>query len=327
MTWHPLRFVPIYQERVWGGRAMEARLGRSLPVGRTIGESWEITDRVGAQSVVAEGPLAGRTLHELLEQDSEGLVGDAPLRAGRFPLLLKVLDAQSVLSLQVHPPAAVVDRLGGETKTELWYFLHASPGAEIFVGLRPAMTRERFESALAEGGGRVAECFHRFGVAVGDAMYLPSGRAHALGAGLLLFEVQENSDTTYRVYDWDRVGLDGRPRPLHRAESLASIDFADHEPGPLPRRWTSVATGGEVRPLVSGPPFGARVHRLPAGGEAAVARSGCELLAVVRGRVRVGAGAGVVELGPGETGLVPAALAGAPLRAVTEAEWLATWPC
>lgn len=328
MTWHPLRFHPLYQERVWGGRALQVRLGRSLTSTKPIGESWEISDRLEAQSVVAAGPLAGRTLHALLQEDPVGLLGDVRPRGDRFPLLVKILDAQAVLSLQVHPPAAVAARLGGESKTELWYFLHAEPGSEIFVGLRRGTTRATFERAL--DAGQVAECFHRLTVEVGDVMHLPSGRAHALGAGLLLFEVQENSDTTYRVYDWDRVGLDGRPRLLHRDESLASIDFADHEPALASREWHSRPLPGghqvSVRPLVAEPPFGAEVRRLNAGERCLAPRAGCEVLAVARGRLRVGAGEGAIELTAGETGLLPAALRTAPIVALETTEWLAAWP-
>ncbi len=328
MTWHPLRFHPLYQERVWGGRALQARLGRSLASASPIGESWEISDRTEAQSVVAQGPLAGRTLNALLREDPVGLLGEVRPRGQRFPLLLKILDAQAVLSLQVHPPAEVAARLGGEAKTELWYFLHAEPGSEIFVGLCRGTNRESFEHAL--DAGRVAECFHRLAVEVGDVMYLPRGRAHALGAGLLLFEVQENSDTTYRVYDWDRVGLDGRPRPLHREESLASIDFADHEPSLAGYPWKPRAfpdgRSGWVRPLVAQPPFGAELRRLAAGERCVGPRAGCEVFAVARGRLRIGEGEGAIELAAGETGLLPAALSETPILALEAAEWLAAWP-
>src|SRR5690606_21710760 len=137
--------------------------------------------------------------------------------------------------LQVHPPPERALQLGGEPKTEMWYFTAADPGAEILVGLKRGTTREEFERRLAEG--TVADCIHRSPVRAGDAMHLPSGRVHALGAGLLLFEIQESSDTTYRVFDWNRPGLDGKPRPLHVRESLDSIRFDDHEPPLLPTAW------------------------------------------------------------------------------------------
>src|SRR5207302_7774492 len=148
---------------------------------------------------------------------------------GRFPLLIKILDAQEKLSLQVHPPAHKAAALGGEPKTEMWYIAEAEPGAELYVGLKQGVTRTEFERKISSG--TVAECFHRIAVREGDTMFLPSGRVHALGAGLVIFEIQQNSDTTYRVFDWNRVGLDGKPRELHVTESLENIDFEDFEPG------------------------------------------------------------------------------------------------
>jgi mannose-6-phosphate isomerase len=161
------------------------------------------------------------------EHRAELLGGAAPAAGGRFPLLCKLLDAHEQLSLQVHPPPRLAHL--GDPKTEMWFIAAAASDAELFVGLRPGVTRESFERAVADG--RCADCFHRVPVRAGDVMFLPSGRVHAIGAGLVIFEIQQNSDTTFRVYDWDRVGLDGQPRPLHVLESLESIDFADVEPG------------------------------------------------------------------------------------------------
>ena len=144
-----------------------------------------------------------------------------------FPLLVKILDAQDKLSLQVHPPPAKAKELGGEPKSEMWYFAETTPEADIFAGSKRGVTRDEFERKT--GDGTVAECFHHLVVKPGDVMFLPSGRVHALGAGSVLFEIQQNSDTTYRVFDWNRVGLDGKPRDLHIPQSLASIDFNDFE--------------------------------------------------------------------------------------------------
>lgn len=224
----PILFQPIYQERVWGGRRLETELGRVLPGQSPIGESWEIVDREEAQSVVREGPLAGRTLHELWVGDRGRFFGSLAPEAPRFPILVKLLDATDRLSLQVHPPAAVAGRFGGEPKTEMWYIMAAAPDSELYVGLRRGVTREKFSEAIA--AGTVAQCFHRIPTRAGDFMFLPSGRVHAIGAGHLIAEIQQNSDTTFRVYDWDRKGLDGRPRALHVAESLECIDFSDIEP-------------------------------------------------------------------------------------------------
>jgi len=217
-------------ERVWGGRRLATKLGKPLDGDAPIGESWELVDREDAQSVVARGQLAGTTLHELWTAMREPVFGSGLPDSPRFPLLAKILDARETLSVQVHPPAHKAAELKGEPKTEMWYLLDTEPGAELFAGLRRGTTRADFERALGEG--RVASLLHQVPVKVGDAMFIPSGRCHAIGAGCLIVEIQQNSDTTYRVYDWDRTGLDGKPRALHVAESLASIDFDDHEPQP-----------------------------------------------------------------------------------------------
>jgi mannose-6-phosphate isomerase len=149
-------------------------------------------------------------------------------------LLVKLLDCRERLSLQVHPPASVAAKLGGEPKTEMWYILDAAPDAHLIAGLRRGVTREMFQAAIQSPNSKIEDFVHRFPVRAGDSVFIPSGRVHAIDAGLVIVEIQQNSDTTYRVYDWGRVGLDGRARPLHIAESLASIDFNDFEPSPTP---------------------------------------------------------------------------------------------
>lgn len=225
-------------ERIWGGRRLETLLHKRLPVGSRFGESWELVDRTDAQSVVHDGPLHGRTLHELWTEFREPVFGAGLADSERFPLLFKLLDAQERLSVQVHPPASVAAQLGGEPKTEMWYFIDALLESDLYAGLRRGVTREDFMVALDEG--RVAELIHRIPAHRGDAFFIPSGRIHAIGAGNLLFEVQQNSDTTYRVFDWKRLGLDGKPRALHVKESLQSIDFEDPEPGLVEPRGETV---------------------------------------------------------------------------------------
>jgi mannose-6-phosphate isomerase len=226
----PLRFQPLYQTRVWGGRRLETVLGRTLPDPQPYGESWELCDRAEHQSRVLEGEYKGLSLHDLWTQHREEVFGRryADHAAERFPMLVKVLDCEDVLSLQVHPPASVATRLGGEPKTEMWYVMDASHEASIYAGLKQGTTRDAFVRALGEG--RVAELVHRVRPQQGEFMFVESGRLHALGAGLMVYEIQQNSDTTYRVFDWNRVGLDGKPRELHVQESLASINFDDFEP-------------------------------------------------------------------------------------------------
>ena len=226
-----LEFTPLYKERVWGGRGLEAKLGRKLPDGQVIGESWEIVDRPDEQSVVASGALAGQTIRELLERSAADILGPDSDPAKPFPILVKWLDCQDRLSLQVHPPAEIASSLGGEPKTENWYVAAAKSDASLIVGLKKGVTREQFETALANN--QAGDCVHRFSVKAGDSILVESGRMHAIDAGNLILEIQQNSDTTYRVYDWGRVGLDGAPRQLHIEESLKSIDFDDFEPDPL----------------------------------------------------------------------------------------------
>ena len=224
-----LRFVPLPQERVWGGRALETALGRALPPGdRPFGESWDIVDRPEAQSVVVGGTFAGLTLRELMEQHSAAIMGPRWPVGKPFPILVKWLDCRERLSLQVHPPAAVAAKLGGEPKTENCFIAAAAPDAHLIVGLKPGVTRAQFEAAVAAGTAEA--CVNRFPVAAGDSVLVRSGTVHAIDGGNLILEIQQNSDTTYRVFDWGRVGLDGKPRQLHLAESLQAIRWDAQTP-------------------------------------------------------------------------------------------------
>ena len=212
---------------MWGGRRLESELGKKLPTEKRFGESWEIVDRPEAQSIVRNGALRGKTLHDLWTQDRNEIFGDVP-DAPRFPLFLKILDAHEKLSLQVHPPEKIARQLGGESKAEFWYVLAAEAGSEIYLGFRKSLTRDQFEKSLRDG--RAAHHAYEVQVTPGDAVFLPAGRFHAAGAGNLLIEVQQNSDTTYRVFDWNRVDDKGRPRQLHIAQALQCVDLDDVRP-------------------------------------------------------------------------------------------------
>ncbi len=215
-------------ERVWGGRELERTYQRQLPhPSHPFGESWEIVDRAGEQSVVDQGEFAGATLSELWQGRRAEIFGDYPIE-GPFPILIKVLDARDDLSIQVHPPVHLATDLGGEPKTEMWFIADCEPGAKLYVGLKDGITREAFEKAITDG--TVADVVHAVSPQPGDSIFIASGRLHAIGAGFLIHEIQQNSDTTYRVFDWNRTGLDGKPRELHVDQSLASIDFDDFEP-------------------------------------------------------------------------------------------------
>ena len=237
----PITFDPLAMERVWGGRRFETLLGKTLPHAVPVGELWEMVDRPEAQSVVHEGPLKGKTLHDLWIGHREEVFGSLHTSnpSPRFPLLIKLLDARERLSVQVHPPVARAASMNGEPKTECWYFLHASKGASVYAGLKKGVSRKQFEQALQEG--TVEETLHSVQADTGESIFIPSGRLHAIGEGLVIVEVQQNSDTTYRVFDWNRRSLDGNPRDLHIKESLASIDFNDFEPPLTPSSQTVVA--------------------------------------------------------------------------------------
>jgi len=302
---YPLIFHPIFKERVWGGRSLESLYRKALPPGAPIGESWEISDRPGDVSVIANGPLAGKDLHGLMEQQPRDVLGDAAAAHGRFPLLIKLLDAREKLSLQVHPPADNAAAWGGEPKTEMWYIAHAEPGAELYVGLKRGVSRAEFERKIQTGD--VADCFHRVPVKAGDAMFLPSGRVHAIGAGLVIFEIQQNSDTTYRVFDWNRVGLDGKPRELHVAQSLASINFEDFEPD-LTRSEFSSAGRFKIRPLARHALFKVDHFRSIAQETLRFTQPRLRIIAVLENRLTV-SGEGIsIELHPGRFCLVPASV-------------------
>ncbi len=227
----PIFFEPLFMERVWGGRRLASFPGKHLPQSSRIGESWEIVDREEAQSVVHDGPLRGLTLHELWTDHREEIFGAGLPPSERFPLLCKLLDAQERLSVQVHPPAPAAAQFGGECKSEMWYVMNALLDSDLYAGLKKGVTLQTFKQALRDG--HVAEQIHELPVCQGDAVFIPSGRVHAIGAGNLIAEIQQNSDTTYRVFDWNRIGFDGRPRDLHIEESLASINFEDIEPAKI----------------------------------------------------------------------------------------------
>jgi mannose-6-phosphate isomerase len=304
---YPFIFQPIFKNRVWGGRELERLYAKKLPAGQPIGESWEISDRSGDASVIANGALAGKDLRWLMEHHTAEILGDAqPATEGRFPLLCKILDAREKLSLQVHPPADKAKELQGEPKTEMWFIAAAAPDASLYVGLKNGVTRAEFEKKITDGS--VADCFHRVPVRAGDAMFLPSGRVHAIGSGLVIFEIQQNSDTTYRVFDWNRAGLDGQPRELHIAQSLASIDFNDFEPKLVTTPFT--ANGNiQRRPLVNDSLFNVEAWQLKAGANAPLKPKKLQIVAVTSGALEIKSGADSDNLAAGQFALIPASLA------------------
>jgi mannose-6-phosphate isomerase len=298
----PLILAPIYRSYLWGGRRFGTALGRTLPGAGVFAESWQLVDRGGDQSVVASGPLAGTTLGALVSASGRDLLGrHAPQRA--FPLLFKFLDACQDLSVQVHPDDERAARLGTPDlgKTEAWYVVDAAPGSRIYAGLAPGVTREVFAAALRVG--RCDEAIHSFPVRAGDCVFIPAGTVHAIGAGLLVAEIQQSSDVTFRLHDWNRVGPDGKPRALHVEEGLeATTKF-----GPVAPVTPAVTSDPAVRRLVACDyfVFDEVRPREPwhVGGD-----DGCHFVAVIGGGVAFDDRWGLPHLGVGDCALLPASI-------------------
>ena len=317
---YPLRFEPIFQRYVWGGR----RLGEvfNKPIGEAAAaESWEVVDHGDAQSVVREGDLAGWTLSRLIGKFGNEILGPElfslttadglpdSLRA-RFPLLLKFLDANRNLSVQVHPN----DRMGASLvppdlgKTEAWYVMHAEPGAKIFAGLKTGVSENEFRLAIESGG--VESKLHHFTPSKGDCVFIPAGTLHAIGAGLLIAEIQQASNTTFRVYDWGRVGTDGNPRPLHIERSIEATDFT--RGSVVPQVPVSIA-GTPWERLVACEKF--EMNRAFINSPIEVGGDGrCRILAVTEGSLQLSADPCTEPLRLADTALLPACLGATTLQ-------------
>ncbi len=223
MQLYPLKFKPIYKKRIWGGQKLKDFFGKDLGEGEKIGESWELADLPEDKSVISNGQFAGQTLNSIIEKYPEEITDDENFTLP-FPLLIKFLDAQDILSVQVHPDEQTCRRMDkGEPKTECWYIIDAEPGAVIYKGLKKGTSKEQFAKAIKKGS--VAELLEKVSVRAGQCHFLPAGTAHSIGAGLLIAEIQTPSDTTYRIFDFNRIDDAGRARDLHIEEALESIHF------------------------------------------------------------------------------------------------------
>jgi mannose-6-phosphate isomerase len=299
---YPLRFHPILRRYLWGGRRLEG-LGKPLGEGDDYAESWEIVDRPGDQSTVAFGPLAGCTLSELVARHADKLLG-RHAGCGRFPLLVKFLDAHKRLSLQVHPDdarAALADP-PDVGKTEAWVILDAAPESYLFAGLRRAVDRDLLAREVARGCGEL--CAHRVEPKVGDCFFLPAGVLHALGPGLLVAEIQQAGDTTYRLYDWNRRGPDGQPRPLHVQQALAAIDY---DYGPVDRQQPQPTENPHAERLVAGDKFVLDRWKLAETGQVGGDRR-CHVLVVLSGTLAIERDPADQPLVAGSVVLLPAEL-------------------
>jgi mannose-6-phosphate isomerase len=309
----PLRFEPWLRPMPWGGDRL-ASLGKAVPTGGRYGESWEISDHPLHRSIVAGGPWAGQSLRQLMEEQRRALLGPAAGAHETFPWLVKLLDAQDWLSVQVHPDAQAVRRFrpGEGPKTEAWLVLDALPASRIYAGLGPGVDERKVRVALAQG--TVAECLHSFTPQPGDCVFLPAGTVHAVGGGILLAEIQQTSDATFRLFDWDRRDSQGQPRALHIEEALASIhwDQGPVRPVHIPGMTAERATNRQL-PLVRCGEF--HLDYLEA-----VAPQFCggdghlRALIVVRGGGRLLAPTGAEMLAPGQAWVLPAAMPPAQLH-------------
>lgn len=297
-NWYPLRFTPIFRHYLWGGRRLADVLGKKIGEGDAA-ESWEIVDHGSDQSVVANGPLAGSTLSELVRDHASELLGAAYSDAAQFPLLFKFLDCNKDLSVQVHPNDAQGAKLDPPDlgKTEAWVVMAAEPGAKVYAGLKRGFDRAAFERELNRGTCEL--CLHSFEPQPGDCIFIPAGTVHALGAGLLVAEIQQASDTTFRLFDWNRVGADGKSRELHIA---AGLDVTDFDRGPVVPQIPQPTDQQHAEQLVACDKFVLERWQLDApqtiGGDGK-----CRLLAIVDGEIAIGD----ETLSPGATALLPAA--------------------
>jgi mannose-6-phosphate isomerase len=299
---YPLVLAPVYKDYIWGGTRISSAFGRNLPPG-VYAESWEVSDREEGASVVANGPKAGVSLRDLIASDGVDVMG--PGGGSRFPLLIKIIDAAKCLSVQVHPSNENAASVGGDAKTEMWYVLAADPGAGVYAGFERTVTPEEFSWALAEQ--RVDKLLRFVEVAAGDVVFIPGGRVHAIDKGCLLLEIQQNSNTTYRVYDWGRLGHDGKPRELHVDQAMRVLSWDDDgDPKVVPDR---VERGDRTTRwrLIDSPLF--RVDRIELGGSLTVTdNAGFQALFVASGSVVVESEAHKEEVALGTSCLVPAAV-------------------
>ena len=301
---YPLRLKPVYKDYLWGGDRIGRTFQRAVPPG-LVAESWEVADRPEGMGVVENGPLAGQTLQQLRQALGADLLGQKGKAFAALPLLIKLIDARQTLSVQVHPDNAGAARHGGEPKTEMWYILAAEPGAFVYAGLQEGVTPGSFARAVHQQS--VEGLLHKVPVKPGDAVFIPGGRVHAIGAGCLLLECQQNSNTTYRIYDYGRVGADGKKRELHLAEALKVIHWDDRSPPLAVPVQREQSPPGERWEILASPYFRMEQLRLSGAWNLAPEHATFRVLFVEEGTVSITGPLGVEQAARGTTLLIPAA--------------------
>ena len=321
-SFYPLLFEPVYKDSIWGGTRIGSVFHRdnAPPV---CAESWEVSTHADGPSLVTNGPFAGQTLADMAQRYGTALVGRLAPDPSCFPLLFKIIDARACLSVQVHPNAATAARYGGAPKTEMWTVLDCEPNTSLFAGFNPGVTAETLRRALSKK--TVAACLAELPTRPGDALYIPGGQVHAIGAGCLIYEVQQTSNTTYRLYDWDRLGQNGRPRQLHIEQALTHIDWTLPAPvltrgTPLPgthplNTWTDILTT---------PHFHLRRLWLKAPETLVSDASSFQVLFVCSGTATAAVDGSTVDLPCGTSCLIPAAATPCLLSPCKSAEVLLT---
>jgi mannose-6-phosphate isomerase len=314
----PLRFLPFLRPMVWGGRRLGDILGKPLATAAPYGESWEISDHPMHRSIVADGPYAGQTLHDLMERNRHDLLGLAADRYETFPWLVKFLDACDWLSVQVHPDEEAVRTLlpGEGSKTEAWFVIQTAPESRIYAGLLPGIDRAKLRGALA--AGTVTECLHSFQPRPGDCVFLPAGTVHAVGGGVLMAEVQQTSDATFRLFDWNRCDAQGKSRMLHVEQSLASIHW---DQGPVQPIRTGTGNEPDRRPLVRCRYFDLELLR-PRGASRIAGTGRLTVAIILSGSCRLEHHKGKEALHTGEAWVLPATMPEATVYPDPDAEML-----
>ncbi len=306
---YPLKFKPIYKEKIWGGNNLNKYLNKNIDKNAKIGESWEVSDHFEDTSIISNGDLKGTTLSQALQEYKKDLAG---LNADKkylkkFPLLIKFIDANDKLSVQVHPDDAYAEKheKNESGKTEMWYIVHAKPGAKLIAGLKRGTTKKIFRGKLENN--KLKDLLHYIKVKTGDVLFIPSGRLHAITPGIVINEIQQNSDLTYRIYDWGRKGFDNKPRELDIKKSLDVINFKDFTPEVSKPAHSNVGTN-IISTLIKCTYFGVEKYLLNEKIKIESDKSSFTVISIIDGNGVLNWEKKEMELKKGETILIPAVI-------------------